>query len=161
MSYKNRNKSLESKKAVGRSWVNYLPIVFLITLMGNGLIIFCQVSKTVHDNAKVDPQVVPTLIGGREYDNKELSDDDFRSMARQLDQDVLDAYRNSRLAQQKQARRERFVDYGQDPEIYIEDRIQGMKDELERNFSGNAIAEQGTIAFELQKSINELESKDR
>lgn len=155
MPYK-KNKTKKNK----RPWSSYLPLVFLIVLVCNGLIIFSQVSKTIHENAKVmPPERVPVQIGGREYNNLELTDNDYRHMARDLDEEILKAYSNSKIAQNKQARRERFVDYDEDPEMYMEERIRSMKDELARSFNDNETREKGTVGYELKKAIERMENE--
>jgi len=152
----------KNKKKTKRSWYTYLPLVFLIALVCNGLIIFTQVSKTVHENAKVaPPKSVKVSIGGREYNNLELSDNDYRQMARNLDDEILEAYRYSRIAQTKESRRARFVDYNEDPEMYNQERIRSMRDELEREFSEREASEEGSIAFELKKTIERMENAPR
>lgn len=156
MSYK----KAKDKKS-NRSWYTYLPFVFLIALVGNGLMIFSQVSKTVHENAGVvEAEPVSAMIGGREYNNADLTDDDFRKMARQLDDEVLEAYQNSKVAQRKEARRERAVDYNSDPEYFKEERIRSMRDELERNFTEEDQSEKGSVAYELKKTIERMEQNE-
>ena len=98
-------------------------------------------------------------IGGREYNNLELTDNDYRHMARDLDEEILKAYSNSKIAQNKQARRERFVDYDEDPEMYMEERIRSMKDELARSFNDNETREKGTVGYELKKAIERMENE--
>ena len=145
----------EKKKKAKRNWYNYLPYIFLIALVANGLLIFIRVSPALNSEKSHEAKVerVAVNLGGKEYDNLELSDEKYRDLARQMDRELVD-----RLRSKKAQHRQDQENEANDPVLYHEERVKELESELEEHFDAKGGATEGTIGYELQQTINRMKS---
>ena len=142
----------EKKKK--RNWFNYLPYVFLIVLIANGLLIFIRVSPALQSEQsshQVRKERVAVQLGGREYDNTELSDDKYRQLALEMDRELVNALRLKKEWRQRDQANE-----AEDPMLYHEQRIQDLEFDLAENFDAKSISVEGSIGYELQQTIERM-----
>ena len=139
-----------------QSWVRFLPYLFLTALIANGVLIMMHVAPALSDSNATEANVQEVKvkrsikIGEREFVNADISNDEYRKLAKQLDQKVLDAYKR-----RKASKRQTYTDVI-DPVGKFEKKIDRLERELQDNFSKEDIAEEGSVAYGLAKDIERM-----
>ena len=141
------------KKKKKRNWYNYLPYIFLVALVANGVLIFMRVSPALNSEKshQASAKRVSVTLGGKEYDNAELSDEKYRELALEMDRQLVEDLRNK-----KSWRRRDIANEANDPNLFHDSRIKDLEFELEEHFDAKSISVEGSIGYELQQTIERM-----